>query len=259
MYYSKPIASAPTAGGGGGGGDSRIDYEALTDVMGYAGVDLKEEAEHFMKDQDVPTGILPDGIDRSKMQDFMNVDMLTHRILKHGKREREIFFLVVILIKKKFFLAKRVDIQEIEDDFVSYVALATQDRIRTVMESMIEASKHRTFDVFGKPPPCTKDGHGLFKIQVKQNVHLQLEALNHVARQTELDLDPVEQDEEEEPQPEKLAWYSNQSKKPLENVRKLDERKVTVQDAIFVMERDVQGGRGSNQKTLLRAYNEWLS
>lgn len=92
MYYSKPIASAPTAGGGGGGGDSRIDYEALTDVMGYAGVDLKEEAEHFMKDQDVPTGILPDGIDRSKMQDFMNVDMLTHRILKHGKREREIFF-----------------------------------------------------------------------------------------------------------------------------------------------------------------------
>lgn len=57
--------------------------------MGYAGVDLKEEAEHFMKDQDVPTGILPDGIDRSKMQDFMNTDMLTDRILKHGKCSEE--------------------------------------------------------------------------------------------------------------------------------------------------------------------------
>ncbi|KAI9254135.1 hypothetical protein EDC94DRAFT_618959 [Helicostylum pulchrum] len=205
--------------------------------MGYAGVDLKEEAEHFMKDQDVPSGVLPDGIDRSKMQDFMNTEMLTHRILMH---------------------AKRVDIKEIEDDFVSYVALAAQDRIRTVMEAMIAASKHRTFDAFEKPP-CDGDGHPLFKLQVKQNVQVQIDAINHVARQTELDLDPVDDDAEQTSQLE-IGWYSDKSSRPL-HVKKRGggDRSVTVQDAIFVMERDVQGGRGTNQKTLLRAYNEWLS
>lgn len=90
-----PNGSAPTTnasstattsgGGGGGGGGDRIDYDTLTDVMGYAGVDLKEEAEHFLKDGDGPGGILPDGVDRSKMQDFMNTELLTSKILKYGK------------------------------------------------------------------------------------------------------------------------------------------------------------------------------
>lgn len=115
---------------------------------------------------------------------------------------------------------------------------------------MILASKHRTHDPFQKPR------NSLFKIRVKQNVQAQLEAIRHVARQTELDLDPLEdQDEEEEPAE---GWYSDRFKKPLKSNIK-DKRKITVQDAIFVMERDVQGGRGTNQKTLLRAYNEWLS
>lgn len=74
-----------SGGGGGGGGGDRIDYDTLTDVMGYAGVDLKEEAEHFLKDGDGPGGILPDGVDRSKMQDFMNTELLTSKILKYGK------------------------------------------------------------------------------------------------------------------------------------------------------------------------------
>jgi hypothetical protein len=76
--------SVSTANTSSGGGD-RIDYDTLTDVMGYAGVDLKEETEHFMKDGDGPGGILPDGVDRSKVQDFMNTDMLRAKILKCGK------------------------------------------------------------------------------------------------------------------------------------------------------------------------------
>lgn len=139
------------------------------------------------------------------------------------------------------------------------MALAAQDRIRTVMESMVSASKHRTFDPF-KKPPLSEDGHPLFKIQVKQNVKLQLEAIEHVSRQSELDLDPIDEDDmdQKEQLPTEKGWYSKKSKKPLLIADK-PERKVTVQDAIFVMERDVQGGRGSNQRTLLKAYNEWLS
>ncbi|GAN04832.1 hypothetical protein MAM1_0074d04297 [Mucor ambiguus] len=232
-------ATTSSSGGGGGGGD-RIDYDTLTDVMGYAGVDLKEEAEHFMKDGDGSGGILPDGVDRSKVQDFMNTELLTKKILKY---------------------AKCVNIKKIDNDFVSYMALATQDRIRTVLESMVSASKHRTFDPF-QEPPSSQDGHPLFKIQVKQNVKLQLEAIEHVSRQTELDLDPIDEEDEGEqdfdPTIAKKGWYSKKSKKPLLIKDKAD-RKVTVQDAIFVMERDVQGGRGTNQRTLLKAYNEWLS
>lgn len=78
-------ATTSSSGGGGGGGGDRIDYDTLTDVMGYAGVDLKEEAEHFMKDGDGSGGILPDGVDRSKVQDFMNTELLTKKILKYGQ------------------------------------------------------------------------------------------------------------------------------------------------------------------------------
>lgn len=156
-------------------------------------------------------------------------------------------------------LAKCVNIKKIDSDFVSYLALATQDRIRTVLESMVTASKHRTFDPFQKPP-LSEDGHPLFKIQVKQNVKLQLEAIEHVSRQSELDLDPIDEEDMDQPDIDttKKGWYSKKSKKPL-LIKDKTERKVTVQDAIFVMERDVQGGRGTNQRTLLKAYNEWLS
>lgn len=119
---------------------------------------------------------------------------------------------------------------------------------------MVLASKHRTWSPFKKPP----DGHAMFKIQVKQNVKLQLEAIQRVSRQTELDLDPEEEKDQDVEMSHEKGWYSNRSRKPM--VPSVEEkRKITVQDAIFVMERDVQGGRGSNQKALLRAYNEYLT
>jgi hypothetical protein len=130
------------------------------------------------------------------------------------------------------------------------------------MEAMVAASKYRTFDPFGKPP-MSKEGHPLFKIQVKQNVKSQLEAIQHVERQSELDLDPVHHDEDEDRPQKKMknrvslekGWYSNKAKHPLKTMEKR-ERKVTMQDAIFVMERDVQGGRGTSQRSLLKAYNK---
>ncbi|KAI8365859.1 transcription initiation factor TFIID component TAF4 family-domain-containing protein [Choanephora cucurbitarum] len=228
-----PTVTVTNNNNNSGGGDSRIDYDTLTDVMGYAGVDLKEEAEHFMREEENIANLLPDGVDRSKVQDFMNTDMLRTKVLSY---------------------AKHVNIKEIDSDFLSYLALATQDRVRTVLEAMVAASKHRTFDPFRKPP--TENGHPLFKIQLKQHVTSQLKAIERAERQIELDLDPVEESEEES-ESEEPGWYSTRSKKPLQSITS-SERKVTVQDAIFVMERDVQGGRGTNQRTLLKAYNEWL-
>ncbi|PHZ11388.1 uncharacterized protein RHIMIDRAFT_238821 [Rhizopus microsporus ATCC 52813] len=218
-----PGTAAPTPTSTGGGGD-RVDYEALTDVMGYAGVDLKEEAEHFMK-EDASGTVLPDGIDRSKFQDFMNPAMLRDRILKY---------------------AKSANIKKIDGDFISYLALATQDRIRTVMENMVRASRHRTENPFKKPPE--QDNHPLYKIHVKQKVKDQLKAIERADEskaKVDEEMDDVLNSEK--------GWYSKKSKVPLK--AESIERKITVQDAIFVMERDVQGGRGTNRRTLLKAYN----
>lgn len=138
-----------------------------------------------------------------------------------------------------------MNIKEIDSDYVSYMALATQDRIRNVIEAMVHASKHRTYD------PLKKTGQ--YKIQVKQNVKYQLEAIERVERHVELDMDPSDDEEMNEE-----GWYSKYSKRPL-LPKKEGARKVTVQDAIFVMERDVQGGRGTSRKTLLKALNSYLS
>ncbi|KAI8975698.1 transcription initiation factor TFIID component TAF4 family-domain-containing protein [Mycotypha africana] len=268
--------AASGGGGSGGGGSDRIDYDTLTDVMGYAGVDLREEAEHFVREgQDTS---LPDGIDRSRYQDFMNIDMLRERLLGY---------------------AKYVNIKRVDNDFVAYIALATQDRLRQVMQNMVKASKHRTFDPFDEPPMIStttlatvskgqkrfleeedeeEEGKGeennklypLYKIHVKQNVMQQLATLEKVDRQTTLDLDTnaMDGDDDDDEMPdmdEKVrpvkGWYSAKLRQSLPTRFKTEQkqpRKLTVKDAIFAMERDVQAGRGTNQRTLLKAYNGWL-
>ncbi|KAI9282297.1 transcription initiation factor TFIID component TAF4 family-domain-containing protein [Sporodiniella umbellata] len=228
--YSKPpitqnIAQTGSSGGGNnnsGGGD-RVDYDTLTDVMGYAGVDLKEEAEHFAK-EDLSGTVLPDGMDRSKFQDFMNPNMLKDKILKYTR---------VLNIKK------------IDSDFVSYLALATQDRVRTVLENMVRASRHRTQNSFEKPPE--QDGYPMYKIYVKQKVEDQLKAIENA--------ESCKNSSPKEEKREGLGWHSKKTNRSLFSIEK--KRMITVQDAVFVMERDVQGGRGSNRRTLLKAYNSW--
>ncbi|KAF7727271.1 hypothetical protein EC973_007787 [Apophysomyces ossiformis] len=162
----RPPTSTTTTSSGpsiGPGGD-RIDYDTLTDVMGYAGVDLKEEVEHILKDGDASTGILPDGVDRSKTQDFMNPDMLRETVLK---------------------LAKPLTITKIDSDFLSYLALATQDRLRSLIEQMVAASKHRVMSQNFDPPPVDENGHPLYKILLQQDVKKQLLAIERVEREEE--------------------------------------------------------------------------
>ncbi|KAI8881373.1 hypothetical protein K501DRAFT_334726, partial [Backusella circina FSU 941] len=226
---TKPAAASTGSAPAGG---ERTDYDMLTDVMGYAGVDLKEEAEHFTKDGDAPSGSLPDGVDRSKIQDFMNSEMLKEKLLK---------------------IASRLKIAQIDGDSVAYLALAAQDRIRSLIESMVNASKHRTHNPF-QTPPLTESGQPIFKIRVKQNIKNQLDAIEKAMKLAE---DQMVVDDNDEDDDGREGWYSKKSQKPLCLSNHDGERKVTVQDAIFVMEHDAQGGRGTNQRTLLKTYNKW--
>ncbi|CDH52823.1 hypothetical protein RO3G_15633 [Lichtheimia corymbifera JMRC:FSU:9682] len=167
MRTATPTSSTPAPGGsGGGGGGDRIDYDTLTDVMGYAGVDLREEAEHFLKEGDGTGAILPDGVDRSKIQDFMNGDLLRSRVLE---------------------LAQPLQISNVDQDFISYLALATQERLRGLVEQMVDASKHRVMSQAGSaaPPLDERTGHPLYRIVVQQDPRKQLLAIERAEREEE--------------------------------------------------------------------------
>ncbi|RCH96982.1 hypothetical protein CU098_001060, partial [Rhizopus stolonifer] len=138
---------------------------------------------------------LPDGMDRSRFQDFMNPMMLRDRILKY---------------------AKSVNIKKIDGDFVSYLALATQDRVRTVLENMVRASRHRTQNTFKKPPE--QDGHPVYKIQLKQKVKDQLKAIENAESKQH---DMVQETEGE-------GWYSKRSRLPLPKMYKVEEAPIDV-------------------------------
>jgi hypothetical protein len=210
--------------------------------MGYAGVDLKEEAEHFMKDGGDSTGMLSaDGVDRSKTQNFMNGRLLQQVVDK---------------------LAKPLTIAHVDPDVVAYLSLATQDRLRGLVEDMVKASKHRIKrrSPFQRPPPATD--YPLYKVLVKANPKQALMALEKLDRGQHPPPPPA--------QPKKQPSWTLTNKPPGystttksysvndTNEEPGQDRLVTVVDAIFALEREGQGGKGSGQKTLLKMYNQWL-
>lgn len=88
---SKPSANA-----------EKVNYDNITDVMGYVGVDLKEESDNIMRDNDgySRTGGNADGQDRTRVQNFVNAKLLKTVVEKIGKNGRYIlFYLGVALIQ----------------------------------------------------------------------------------------------------------------------------------------------------------------
>lgn len=82
--------------------------------------------------------------------------------------------------------AKPLAITNIDSDFVSYLALATQDRLRTLLEQMVAASKHRIMSQSAsEPPPVDENGRPLYRIVVQQDVRKQLLAIERAEREEE--------------------------------------------------------------------------
>ncbi|GAB5589992.1 hypothetical protein Unana1_04892 [Umbelopsis nana] len=144
--------------------DERVDYDTLTDVMGYAGVDLKEEAEQSLSHGDTGATIT-DGVDRTKLQHFINMRMLQ------------------VIVSK---IADKSAIKGVHPDFLAYLALATQDRLSSLLEQMVKASKHRVLSqTFDAPPIDEISGQPLYKIVVQQDTRKQLLAIERVEREEE--------------------------------------------------------------------------
>ncbi|KAF9586497.1 hypothetical protein BGW38_003622 [Lunasporangiospora selenospora] len=165
-----PRASAPAAGSstgtGAAGGVEKVNYDSITDVMGYVGMDLREESDNIMRDNDsFPRfGGNSDGQDRTKIQNFVNMTILKARADKIATSHR---------------------LQPIEPDVLTYLALATQERIRGMAEQMVHACKHRYRTLATAPPPMYDEDHAMYRVGVNQDVKKQLLAIERVEREEE--------------------------------------------------------------------------
>ncbi|KAF9304266.1 hypothetical protein BGZ74_001961 [Mortierella antarctica] len=171
------VASGSQAGASTGAGSSaarsaaaaaaneKTNYDNITDVMGYVGVDLKEESDNIMRDNDgySKSGGGADGQDRTRIQNFVNATLLK------AKMER-------IATSHKL---------TVDADVLTYVAMAAQERLRGLAEQMIHASKHRGQSQSTTVPPLYDEDHAMYKVGVTQDVKKQLLAIERVEREEE--------------------------------------------------------------------------
>ncbi|ORX92250.1 hypothetical protein K493DRAFT_285922 [Basidiobolus meristosporus CBS 931.73] len=161
------IQNKSQTSGSSGQGDDKVDFDALTDVMGYAGVDLKEESDNILRDSETMNKHNGQGAletDQTKTQDFMSLTVLKKIVGKIAEPHR---------------------LTGIDPDFMVYLALAAQERLKSLVEQMIVASKHRVVSHHIPAPPLDANHHPMYKIAVSQDVKKQLLALERVERESE--------------------------------------------------------------------------
>lgn len=160
--------------------DDKVDYDALADVMNSVGVDLREESENIMKENDMlahQNGLEHPQEDHTRTQSFANTSLLAHRMA---------------------LIAKRNNLTNVDIDAVNYLALACQDRLRTLLSSMINASKHRAKSNQFPEPPMSRNNTPLFKVVVSQDPTKQLHAINRADREEDMILKEFLKEKEEE-------------------------------------------------------------
>ncbi|KAG0213601.1 hypothetical protein BGX28_004018 [Mortierella sp. GBA30] len=151
---------------GGAAGTEKVNYENITDVMGYVAMDLREETDNILRENDGYSrgsgGV--DGQDRTRVQNFVKLDLLKATV------ER---------------IASSHKLQSIDPDVLAYLAMAAQERLRGLTEQMIQASKHRGQTLATAVPPTYDGEHAMYKIGVSQDVKKQLLAIERVEREEE--------------------------------------------------------------------------
>ncbi|KAF9918378.1 hypothetical protein FBU30_000229 [Linnemannia zychae] len=164
-------AGAGTTARSGGGsnnaaGTEKVNYDNITDVMGYVGgVDLREETDNIMRDSDgYSKSGGGDGQDRTRIQNFVDIGLLKTTI------ER---------------IAASHKLQTIDPDVLAYMAMATQERLRGLAEQMVHASKHRGRSLATAPPPMYDEDHAMYRVGISQDVKKQLLAVERVEREEE--------------------------------------------------------------------------
>ncbi|KAJ3112705.1 hypothetical protein HDU96_004252 [Phlyctochytrium bullatum] len=104
---------------------TKASVQDLQSVEAYIGFDLQKEEEE-MQSSYWTTKTLPPanplGVDRSRMQDFVNMPKLRNMIRSIGEKH---------------------GVRHVDNDTLAYIALAARERATNLLEKMVEASKHR--------------------------------------------------------------------------------------------------------------------
>ncbi|KAG0283996.1 hypothetical protein BGZ96_011632 [Linnemannia gamsii] len=145
------------------------------DVMRYVDSDLIEEASSLFKfstQTDARHGSNNSGNAwragvSSSAQDFMNENVLGKVVTR---------------------IAGGHELLKVDSEVLTYLAMATKQRLQVLIERMIHASRHRrisSLEPLSSPPMYDAD-HAMFRISVGQDVKSQLLAIERVERQEEL-------------------------------------------------------------------------
>ncbi|KAI8909358.1 transcription initiation factor TFIID component TAF4 family-domain-containing protein [Powellomyces hirtus] len=104
---------------------SKLDVTDMMDVTSYTGLNMREEEDNMANSILTAPGSqyqIP-GVSRIKDQSFLNLPALR---------------------KKVEAVAQGADVSEVDKDLLPYLALAAQERLRDLLQCMIQAAKHRT-------------------------------------------------------------------------------------------------------------------
>ena len=103
------------------------DIEKLLDTTSYMGFNIEEEDDPVSREFEAQAALCDNGYiagqDRVKCQDFMIQDVLSANVDK---------------------IANNLDINNVDQDAVTYIALSIQELTKNLLTSMIKASNHRT-------------------------------------------------------------------------------------------------------------------
>ncbi|ORX78239.1 hypothetical protein BCR32DRAFT_270176 [Anaeromyces robustus] len=153
---------------------TKLDSESLGDVMKYVGVDLKEETDNILRDNEIlnmQQQQVNQTDDRSKAQSFLSIPYLSKVVEE---------------------ITSKNGINKVDPDYYNCLALAAQDRVRSLVEQMILASKHRVgllHDFFMEESKAKNVGEGEesyeFSVVVKDDVKKALQLIERHERDKE--------------------------------------------------------------------------
>lgn len=153
------------------GEDNRaVDFDNLTDVMGSAGVDLREESENIMRSVHGSVGLRSNS-SLTEVSGLRTLDSFVPLPFV------EIPSLNQILLQ----ITKKYDVSEISPEVLELLSLAVEERVRGLLDQMIKTSKHRVLAQQTYPtPPLNDIGKPIYKVMVNKDPRKQLQALERV-------------------------------------------------------------------------------
>ncbi|KAJ2699270.1 hypothetical protein H4218_002746 [Coemansia sp. IMI 209128] len=171
---------------GSSAGPSSGNLSSIHDVMGYTGVDLREESEIILGNM-----VQQGAYQRTFASREAEGPLLSSRVvdgveISHDRSLATHFANARIVDALVAKICKRAHIRAVSADAIPYLTLALQDRLRTFMELVSATAYHRTRTQTLPPPPLNTDTRmPLYKITPHLDVKKQLVVLERVDQMRE--------------------------------------------------------------------------